>query len=174
MAEALQGLLGFALIIGLFVYYARERRANKHLPASTVVDVIANDPTVSAETEVRGSSPNWGAPIVYVLLLVAAQRSDGSWWRMLWLSLYFSIFGVAWYSMFSDKEFADEVARRPGTTRREQYFKIGVPYLLFPFLGWLGVIVFGWRAAVLIPAIPWLALVVAGLFVAAGMKIQRR
>ncbi len=162
MIETLQGVFGLALIAGLFVWYARERRARKH-PSAPAPEAVKATSVEDAEPVVRGASPNWGAPIAYVLLLHAALRSQGTWWSMVWLTIYFAIFGVAWYSTFSEKELADEQARRPGTTRREHYFKLGVPYLLFPMLGWLGAFVFGWRPAVFIPTIPWLLLIAAGL-----------
>jgi hypothetical protein len=161
--ETLQGLFGLALIVGLVWWYARERRTKDRPPAPPPEPVDATPVVEDGEPTSRGSSPNWGAPIVYVLLLYAAVRSQGSWWSMLWLTIYFAIFGVAWYSTFSEKELVDEQARRPGTTRREHYFKLGVPYLLFPMLGWLGVCVFGWKLAVFIPTIPWVLLMAAGL-----------
>ena len=173
MLETLQTLFGLALIIGLFVWYARERRARNRPPASAPELVDATPVVDEGEPVVHGPSPNWGAPIVYVLLLYAALRTQGTWWSMLWLTIYFMIFGVAWYSTFSEKELADEQARRPGTTRREHYIKLGVPYLLFPLLGWLGAIVFGWKLAVFIPAIPWLALLAAAAFLIVRRAVSK-
>jgi Ca2+/Na+ antiporter len=172
--ETLQGLFGFALIIGLFVWYVRERRAKNRPPALAPERVDVTPVAAEAEPVVRVSSPNWGAPIVYVLLLYAALKAQGTWWSMLWLTIYFAIFGVAWYSTFSEKELEDEQARRPGTTRREHYLKLGVPYLLFPMLGWLGVFVFGWKLAVFIPAIPWLALLAAAAFLTVRGAVSKK
>ena len=109
------------------------------------------------------SSPNWGMPIVYCLLLVGADSHRGSFWGYLWQALYFVIFAVAAYSTFSPKELAAEQVRRPGTTRMDLYLTVGVPYVLFPAIAWVLTIPIGWRGGIFVPVLPWAVLLVLGL-----------
>jgi hypothetical protein len=172
MSDTLSGLLGFALIAGLFVKYAMDRRAQKRAahPDSIVspeaASGIETEPAtaVAPEPRARSSSPNWGMPIVYCLLLVGADTHRANFWGYLWQGLYFALFAVACYSTFSPKELAAEQARRPNTTRLDHYVTLGVPYVLFPAAGWILVEPVGWSPGILVPALPWaLLLVVAGV-----------
>jgi hypothetical protein len=172
--ETLQGLAGLALIVGLFVFYARERRAKGRPPVVDGTPPVARVEALATPDAApsRGSSPNWGAPIVFVLLLLGAATHRGSWWGVLWQVLYFVIIGVALYSTFSPKEFAAELARRPGTTRGDVYLTLGVPYILVPIAGWIVTIPFNFAPGAFIPALPWVALIVAGSFVGAREKLK--
>lgn len=169
MSDTLSGLLGFALIAGLFVKYAMDRRARKRaanpdsIATPEPASVIATEPstTVSSEPRVRSSSPNWGMPVVYCLLLYGADSHRTNFWGYLWQGLYFALLAVASYSTFSPKELAAEQVRRPGTTRLNQYVTLGVPYVLFPAAGWILVEPVGWSPGVLVPALPWALLLLA-------------
>lgn len=164
------GLFGTALIAGLLVAYALQRRGrNRPAPPPETIDVPPT--STSVEQPQRPSpSPNWGMPIVYCLLLAAADSHRGNFWGYLWQGIFFAFLAVAAYSTFSPKELAMEQARRPGTTRQHQYLTLGVPYLLFPAIGWALVEVAGWPGGVFVPAIPWLLLLIAGGVVAAWQK----
>jgi hypothetical protein len=172
--ETLQGLAGLALIVGLFVFYVRERRAKSRQPLIEVQPPVARveAPTTPETKPPRGSSPNWGAPIIFVLLLSGAATHRGSWWGVLWQALYFAVIVVGLYSTFSPKELAAEQARRPGTTRRDVYLTLGVPYLLVPIVAWIVTIPFAFAPGAFIPALPWVALIVAGSFAALRPKLK--
>ena len=117
------------------------------------------------------SSPNWGMPIVYCLLLLGADTHRGNVWGYLWQALYLVLFVVALYSTFSPKELAAEQRRRPETTRQSQYLMLGVTYVLVPAIAWVLVIPFGWRGGIVLPAVPWVLLIVFGLI---GVAVQKR
>jgi phosphotransferase system glucose/maltose/N-acetylglucosamine-specific IIC component len=168
MRETLQGLAGLALIVGLFVAYALERRARRR--AAEPPPVVAEPEPPPAEiidgtqpAPVSYGSPNWGAPIVFVLLLVGAATHRGSWWGVLWQVIYFGIIAVAAYSTFSRKELREEQERRPGTTRRDVFLRIGVPYLLIPLIAWLITMPLGITLGTLVPALPWMLLALLGV-----------
>ena len=169
MPETLQGLFGFALIAGLFIWYVRERRARTR--AAAPPDSIAKPPAERPATEMepveapvtQGSSPNWGAPIGFCLLLLGAVTHRGNFWGYLWQACYLGIVVVATYSTFSPKELAAEKLRRPGTTRREHYVKLGVPYILVPVVAWTIAIPLRVNGAWMLPALPWALLLAAGV-----------
>ena len=169
MTETLQALFGFSLIVGLFVWYFRERRAkNRPAPAAALEPVARPEPETAepSSNEVSLGSPNWGAPLIYVILLTAIRATQRSWWSLLWLGIYFGIWALAVYSTFHPKELAAEQARRPGTTPAFHYVRYGVPYVLFPFVGWLVAVRLGWGLGVFIPALPWIFLIVGAPFIA--------
>lgn len=181
MNDTIAGLLGFALMAALFVAYAWERRARRRGTtvagsAEVAVDVVATPDvaTMEPESAVRAqsrSSPNWGMPIVYGLLLAGADAHRGSLWGYLWQGLYFALIAVALYSTFSPKELAAEQVRRPDTTRTGHYLALGVPYVLVPALAWVLVIPLGWMGGIFVPAVPWVLLLVGGLL---GVALPRR
>jgi hypothetical protein len=175
----MEGFLGFALIAGLFVAYAMQRRAQRRAaddavaPKPAVAESSlprepagAAEPAPAAEQPVSYGSPNWGAPIIFTGLLIAAATHRGSWWGTLWQVLYFAVIAVAAYSTFSRKELREEQQRRPGTTRGEVYLRTGVPYLLVPVVAWVLAMPLGFGAAVILPAIPWILLALLGIGVA--------
>ena len=166
MTDALAGVVGAVVIGGIVVAYVRERRARTRppevLPAEPPEPLAATDEDT---TTIRSSSPNWGMPIVYCLLLIGADTHRDSFWGVLWQAIFFVIVAVAAYSTFSPKELAQEQARQPGTTRMQHYVTFGVPYLLFPLAGWFLAMRMGWRLGVFVPALPWLLLLLFGLIV---------
>ena len=111
-------------------------------------------------------------PIVYCLLLAAADSHRGNFWGYLWQGIFLAILALAAYSTFSPKELAMEQARRPGTTRVDHYLSLGVPYLLFPAIGWTLVEVAGWSAGMFVPAIPWLLMLLAGAVLILWQKLR--
>ena len=172
MNDTVASLLGAALIAGLFVAYAIQRRArNRPTPPPGTIDV---PPVSISGQEPHAASPNWGMPIVYCLLLAAADSHRGSFWGYLWQGIFFALLAVAAYSTFSPKELALEQSRRPGTTRLHHYMTLGVPYLLVPAIGWALVEVAGWSGGVFVPAVPWLLLLIAGGVVAVWQKWRGR
>jgi hypothetical protein len=165
MTETLQALFGFALIGGLFVWYFRERRAKRATIEPVAAPIVDATADVTTETPVVSlGSPNWGAPIFYVIVLLAIKGTRG-WWSIGWLALYFAVWALAFYSTFSPSQLREEQERRPGTTRRFHYLRFGVPYVLFPLLGWFVAIRLSWLPGVLIPALPWVVLVAAVPFI---------
>ena len=109
-------------------------------------------------------------PIVYCLLLAGADSHRGSFWGYLWQGLYGVLFVVAVHSTFSPKELAAEIVRRPDTTRWSHYLTLGVPYVLFPAIAWVVVVPLGWKAGIIVPALPWALLLVVGLGAVAFSK----
>src|SRR5207248_5105249 len=95
----------------------------------------------------RGSSPNWGMPIILCALLIGATSHRDSSWGCVWQAIFLGIVGVAAYFVVSPKELAAEQTRRPGTTRFEHYLKLGVPYVAVPVVAWILVIPMGLGAA---------------------------
>jgi uncharacterized protein YneF (UPF0154 family) len=154
-----EAFLGVALIVGLFVAYVVQRREKtKPLPVPPpMAEAIAE-----AVPTPRGSSPNWGAPILFCGLLYGAATA-GVWWSVLWQVLYFVLVALGAYTAFSAKEFAGELKRDPATTRREHYLKFAVPYVLVPVIAWVLAIPVGWTSAALLPALPWVLLIAIGL-----------
>ena len=172
--DTLAGLLGVALIAGLFAAHSIQRR-RRNAPAPPPETAERPSVSVSAkELQATSSSPNWGMPIVYCLLLAAADSHRGNFWGYLWQWIFFAFLAVAAYSTFSPKELAMEQTRRPGTTRQHQYLTLGVPYLLFPAIGWALVELAGWPGGVFVPAIPWLLLLIAGGAAAVWQKWRGR
>ena len=172
VSDTLSGFFGAALIVGLFVAYAMQRRARNRSPAA--LETVEPPPDTRSETEPATSSrsPNWGMPIVYCLLLVAADSHRGTFWGYLWQGTFLAILALAAYSTFSPKELASEQMRRPGTTRADHYLSLGVPYLLFPAIGWTLVVVVGWPVGILVPAIPWLLMLLAGAVVVLWQTVR--
>ena len=170
--DTVASLLGAALIAGLFVAYAIQRR-ERNRPTPPPATVEAPPVSISGqEPHTPSSSPNWGMPIVYCLLLATANSHRGSFWAYLWQGIFFAILALAAYSTFSPKELAMEQTRRPGTTRLHHYITLGVPYLLFPAIGWTLVEVVGWSGGVIVPAIPWLLMLLVGGVVALWQKVR--
>ena len=164
-------IVGAVLLIGIVVAYVRERRARAR-PATTEA-APAPPPPVDADatTEVvRSASPNWGAPIIFCLLLIAADTHRNSAWGYLWQALYGAVVLFAVYSTFNPKELADEMERRPGTTRAHHYVMLGVPYVVVPVVAWTLLFPFGWRPAVLLPVLPWVLL----LLVSVPMMLRKQ
>ncbi len=108
-------------------------------------------------------SPNWGMPIFFVALLLAAATHRDSWWGVLWQVLYGLIVAVAVYSTFAPGEVRRELERMPGWTRRDILLFTGVPYVLIPVIGWIAAIPLHWFPGVFIPALPWLGLILLAL-----------
>jgi hypothetical protein len=168
VTDTLQALGGVALIVGLFVAYALERRA-RHRPATPppepVVAPVATAPTPAAPAETTGGrrSINWGAPIIYCVLLWGGAHRDTN-WRYVWLTLYAAMLVVAGHTMFSAKEFAIERRRQPDLTWREHWVKIGVPYLLFPVAG-LALVLAGVSGGVIVPSLPWVFIILAAVVI---------
>ena len=165
MNDALAGVIGAVAIGAIFVAYARERRARMRPPEVVLAEPPEQVASTEEEPTIRSSSPNWGMPIVYCLLLIGADTHRNSFWGALWQAIFFVILAVAAYSTFSPKELAEEQARQPGTTRMQHYVTLGVPYLLFPLAGWFLAMRLGWRRGVLVPALPWMFLLLLGLVV---------
>ena len=178
MSDTLSAVAGGAMIIGLFVAYARERRARtraRQVGASPPVDpvvsaeripVAAPDTSTEAaalEPSTGGRSPNWGLPIVYGLLLIAVATHRGSVWGTVWQVVYLAIVALGAYSTFAPSELAGEQRRHPGTTRASHYVTFGVPYVLLPLVGWILVGPMRLPIGILAPIAPWIGLAVIGL-----------
>ena len=120
-------------------------------------------PASSADTtepqSPAGRSPNWGAPLILCALLYGAASQGRSAWGLVWHGLYVAAVLLGAYTAFSNKEFEAERRRAPGTTRFQHIVWYGVPYVLFPVAGWLLAILAGSRFGTLVPALPWVALV---------------
>ena len=177
MSDTLQTLGGFALIVGLFVAYLRERRARSRPatlpPVPAAAPATATEPA-SAPAESTGgrSSINWGAPIIYCVLLWGVVHRDTN-WRYVWLTLYSAMIAVAVHTMLSAKELAIERRRQPDLTRREHWVKIGVPYLLFPLAG-LALVLAGIPGGVLVPALPWVLIILAAVVILPAQAVASR
>lgn len=162
MSDSLAGILGVLFIAGLFVAYVRQRRERNRPPTPVVAAEQAPAAASEPEPSTHSSSPNWGMPIVYCALLAGADSHRGTFWGYLWQAIFFALLAVAAYSMFSPRELAATQSRNPETTRVNHYITLGVPYLLFPVIGWVLVMVFGWSAGAFVPALPWAALLLMG------------
>ncbi len=125
-----------------------------------------SDPTPQGQApeaaEPPHRSPNWGMPIFFTGLLIAAATHRDSWWGVLWQALYGLIVAVAVYSTFAPSEVRRELERMPGWTRRDILLFTGVPYILFPVIGWTVAIPLHWFPGVFIPALPWAGLLLLG------------
>lgn len=183
MPDWLSGVLGFAFIVGLFVAYAAEQRARRRAKNPPPAPDPAAEPVVSAQQATApsdaaasvelarsASSPNWGAPIVFCLLLLFAATHRHSFWGYLWQTIFWVIVLVAAYSAFLPSEIAKEQARHPGMTKRDIFLITGVPYVVLPIIGWVLVIPLGWNWAVIVPALPWALLLVIGMIAVAFQK----
>ncbi len=181
----MQGLLGFALIAGLFVLYWRERRQRRRAAAGepgSVPPVAPVEPATPAPFEGEEAvgpspphrSPNFGFPILmgFLLFLTAGHRHDG--WGYLWQGIYLAVMAVAAYSTLSPKEYELERGRDPARTRGVHIAVMAVPYVLFPAAGWVMVVVAGWNAGVLVPALPWVPLVLGAMLAGPLERRQRR
>ena len=169
VSDTLQALGGFALIIGLFVAYIAQRVAQRRAKAPQPV-VTAPEPA-PPQAQSRGSI-NWGAPFIYCLLLVGVARG-GPIASKVWLVIYVAMFFLAVYSTFSPKELAGEQKRHPGTTRGEHYIRLGIPYVLFPGVS-LVLVLAGQGWAVLLPAIPWVLILLFAIVVLPVQALKRR
>lgn len=178
MGDTLSAIGGFALIIGLFVAYAIQRRnariaKNPPPAAEPAAAPVAAVDAATAETPLRSSrSPNWGAPILFCLLLLGAATHRGNFWGYLWQTIFFAFVAVALYSMFSAKDFEIEKKRDPELTRSRHYLTIGVPYVLFPVIGWVVTIPMGINGGFLIPAVAWAPLILIGVGFATFQKAR--
>lgn len=185
MSDSVKGLLGFALVAGLFVLYWRERRQRRRAAAGEPGSVPPLAPALPAtpapaqgEEAVGPSpphrSPNFGFPILmcFLLFLTAGHRHDG--WGYLWQGLYLAVVAVAVYSTLSPKEFERDHGQHPERTRRVHIVVMAVPYVLFPAAGWVMVVVVGWNAGVLVPALPWVPLVLGAMLAGPLEGLQRR
>jgi hypothetical protein len=177
MGDAASGLIGFALIVALFVGYAMQRRGQStpadsaaETPAPADASVPAGTSSEPAPAERRGSSPNWGAPILFVALLFGAASQGGNAWGYLWQALYWALILLGAYTAFSAKELAAERRRDPAATRMTQSLTYGIPYVLIPVVAWVAVILLDWRWGVFLPLAPWALLaVIAVVAVASGV-----
>jgi hypothetical protein len=166
-----ESLLGVVLIAGLFVAYAMQRRAARGPSAPETTPAVEPPGAKDEELEpTRGSSPNWALPIVFCALLAAASAHRSSWWGTLWQTLYLGLVALGVYSTFSAREIAAELERRPGLTAAEHRWQSGLPYVAVPVIAWALAIPIGWRPAVLLPALPWLILLIIGVIAAASSR----
>jgi hypothetical protein len=163
----LTAFLGFALIVGLFVAYFLQQREKKRPAEPAPTEPGAAAPSANDEAiGPRGSSPNWGAPILFCGFLYGATSRAGTGWSVFWQLLYFGLVALGAYTAFSAKEFAGEQARNPSVTRRDHMLQYGVTYVAVPVIAWVLAIPFGWPTATLLPALPWALLLIVGLVVA--------
>jgi len=185
VSDSVQGLLGFALVAGLFVLYWRERRQRRRAAAGesgSVPPLAPVEPATPARVEGEEAvgpspthrSPNLGFPILmcFLLFLTAGHRHDG--WGYLWQGLYLVVMAVAAYSTLSPKEYELERGRNPARTRGGHIVVMAVPYVLFPAAGWAMVVVAGWNAGALVPALPWVPLVLGSMLAGLLERLQRR
>jgi hypothetical protein len=165
---------GFLFIAGLFAAYALQERDKKRqaerADAPPQQQPVVAEPVAAVERPVSQGSPNWGAPILFTGLLIAAATHRDSWWGVFWQVPYFALMAVAAYSTFHPKEIAEEQRRRPGTTRRDVFIRTGIPYLIIPLIAWTVTIPAGLNAGALIAAVPWILLAIIGMVVVAFRK----
>ncbi|HEY2824104.1 MAG TPA: hypothetical protein VGI83_01020 [Gemmatimonadales bacterium] len=161
MSDTLQTLGGLALIGGLLVAYIAQRVAARR-PQMPPGAPPPDPPPAEAGAPAR-SSVNWGAPFIYCALLSVVARG-GQVWSIVCLVVYAAFVVIGAHSTFSPRELAAEQRRRSGTTRGEHYLKLGVPYVLVPVLA-LALVLSGAAWAILLPAVPWVLLLVLAVVV---------
>src|SRR6185295_19444900 len=107
---------------------------------------------------------NLGVPFMYVMLLVGYMTHRGNFWGYLWESIYLLLLAVAAYFTFSPAQFAAEQKRVPHTTRTQYFLMLGLPYFIFPAIGWMLVGPFEWNPGAFVPVVPWLLMYGFGMF----------
>jgi hypothetical protein len=178
VGDAGSALLGFGLIVGLFVAYAIQRRGSAKGAEPAQAAPVPTEPAAPVEAaapaeERRGSSPNWGAPIIFVLLLFGAATQRGNGWGYLWQILFGLVVAVGAHTAFSPKEFAAELKRDPQATRATHALTFGIPYVLIPVVAWVVTIPLGRNWGSLIPAAPWALLAVFGIGLVAREALRK-
>lgn len=181
MSDTGSAVGGFALIIGLFVAYALERRAARAKknpsaptePAPVAAPAATSDHASPAASAPQGRSPNWGAPIVFCLLLFGAATHRHSFWGYLWQAIFLAFVAFGVYSTASKRDFEIDRKRDSELTRTLYVITTGVPYVFFPLLGWTMVVPFGLNAGVIVPALAWVPLIFIGTALVAVEKLKQ-
>ena len=163
--DTVDGLLGLALIGGLFSAYYIQRR-NARLAREAEQRAIAEPETPS------GPSPSFGVSFMYTVLLIAAGTHPHSGWGYLWQALFGVMFVLAVGTTFSRGAWEGERAKAPALTRRAHMLMNGVLYVLLPLIGWVLVVPVGWLWGALAPGVIWLVPFVGSIAVEAYEAIR--
>ena len=170
VSDAVDPWIGLVLIGGLFFAYSIQRRNRRLARAVESRPAVASPPTdaptaayAANPPEFTGPAPSFGISIIYTFLLIAAGTHLDSWWGYLWQAILGVMIMLALVSTVSRRAYESERAQAPTLTRGQHLFMNGVPYVLFPFVGWVLVVPFGWVWGAVVPGVIWLVPFVASL-----------
>ena len=160
--DAVDGLIGLALIGGLFLAYYVERRSTR-LRREQAERITALPPAIAEAPSPSGPSPSFAISFIYTALLIAAATHADSGWGYLWLALFGILFIFALRSTFGRGDYESARTNAPTLTRREHVLMNGIPYVLLPLIGFVLVIPYGWIWGAVVPGVIWLVPLGAGI-----------